>query len=161
MWKLPSRSRDFVVEPMHKGHARVAAAIHAEDFARPWTDGECAALLGEDPVFGFVVRRTGVATPVQGFVLGRLVAGEGEILTIAVTGRAKRRGLGRQLMGAVMRHLHAERAESLFLEVDEANAPAVALYRRLGFRDVGRRADYYEHKLHGRSAALVMRLDLR
>ncbi|MCC0030825.1 MAG: ribosomal protein S18-alanine N-acetyltransferase [Brucellaceae bacterium] len=161
IWKLPGWSREPVVEPMDATHAHAAARIHAEDFTRPWTDGEFSALLGQEPVFGFVVREEGVATPVLGFVLARLVAGEAEILTIAVTGRRKRRGLGRMLMRRAMRHLHAERADSLFLEVDETNAPAVALYRKLGFREVGRRNDYYEHKASGRTAALVMRLDLK
>ncbi len=162
MWrKLPGLSRDMVVEPMTDTHAHAASRIHAEDFVRPWTDGEISALLAQEPVFGFVVREAGVGTPVLGFVLARLVAGEAEILTIAVTARRKRKGLGRMLMGAVTRHLHAERADSLFLEVDEINAAAVALYRRLGFREVGRRADYYEHKASGRTAALVMRLDVK
>ena len=94
-------------------------------------------------------------------MLSRVAADEAEILTIAVTGRRKRKGLGRMLMRRAMRHLHAERADSLFLEVDETNAPAVALYRKLGFREVGRRNDYYEHKASGRTAALVMRLALK
>ena len=52
--------------------------------------------------------------------------------------------LGRQLMEAVLRRLHALRAEALFLEVDETNLAAIALYRRLGFRDVGKRPAYYD-----------------
>lgn len=159
--KLPGLSRDCVIEPMQAAHTHMASRIHAEDFVRPWTDGEFSALLAQEPVLGFIVREEGVATPVLGFVLARLVAGEAEILTIAVTGRRKRRGLGRMLMRAVTRHLHAERADSLFLEVDETNAAAVSLYRRLGFREVGRRADYYEHRAAGRTAALVMRLDFK
>jgi ribosomal-protein-alanine N-acetyltransferase len=63
-------------------------------------------------------------------------------------------------MDAVLRELHSQRAEALFLEVDEANAPAIALYRRLGFFEVGKRPRYYETG-EGRSGALVMRRDLR
>ena len=64
-------------------------------------------------------------------------------------------------MDAVLRRLHAERAEALFLEVDETNLPAIALYRRLGFGEVGRRANYYRSSGHGPTGALVMRRDLR
>jgi [ribosomal protein S18]-alanine N-acetyltransferase len=64
-------------------------------------------------------------------------------------------------MDAVLRHLHHLRAEALFLEVDEANHPALALYRRLGFREVGRRENYYDGAEGRKSSALVMRRDLR
>ena len=64
-------------------------------------------------------------------------------------------------MDAALRHLHGERAEALFLEVDETNVPAIALYRRLGFRQVGHRANYYRSPERGPTGALVMRRDLR
>ncbi len=95
-----------------------------------------------------------------GFVLARLVAGEGEILTVAVARAWRRRGLGWLLMDAVLRALYRERAEALFLEVDEANIPARRLYEGLGFSEVGRRARYYQHGDGPSTAALVMRRDL-
>jgi len=129
---------------------------------RPWTDGEFAALLEQDTVFGYAARETGQgAKPPVGFVLARLTAGEGEILTVAVARSHRRQGLGWQLMDAVLRELHAQRAEALFLEVDENNAAAIALYRRFGFREVGRRSNYYQSSEHGPTGALVMRRDLR
>lgn len=158
----PSRTRDYVVETLERRHAGTAAAIHQESFARPWSDMEFAGLLGQEAVFGFLVREAGrQASPVAGFVLARLAAGEAEILTIAVARRSQRGGLGWKLMDAVLRRLHAERAEALFLEVDETNAPALALYRRLGFREVGRRPGYYRSKDGETTGALVMRRDLR
>ena len=112
-------------------------------------------------MFGFAARETGKggAAPV-GFVLARLAAGEGEILTVAVARAHRRQGLGWRLMDAVLRELHGQRAEALFLEVDETNAPAIALYRRLGFFEVGKRPRYYE-SAQGKTGALVMRRDLR
>ncbi|TIV89777.1 MAG: GNAT family N-acetyltransferase, partial [Mesorhizobium sp.] len=74
--------------------------------------------------------------------------GEGEILTVAVSRSHRRQGLGWQLMDAVLRELHAQRAEALFLEVDETNAPAIGLYRRLGFIQVGHRPNYYRSTEH-------------
>ena len=93
-------------------------------------------------------------------MLSRLATGEAEILTIAVARARRGYGIGRQLMDAVLRELHAARAEALFLEVDETNGPAIALYRRLGFRQVGNRPGYYKHG-ESRTGALVMRRDLR
>lgn len=156
------RHGDHVVEPMGSDDVPVVARLHREGFGRAWSDGEFAGLLAQDTVFGFMARRTGQpsAEP-AGFVLARLAAGEAEILTIAVTRAKRRKGIGRALMDAVLRHLHAERAESLFLEVDQGNTAAIALYRRLGFAEVARRKAYYGDMADSDGSALIMRLDLR
>lgn len=154
--------REFAVEALAPGSGKMLARLHSEDFIRPWSDGEFEQLLAQDTVFGFAGLEVGKgnAGPV-GFVLARLAAGEAEILTIAVARSHRREGLGWLLMHAVLRELHAARAEALFLEVDETNAAAVALYRRLGFREVGKRPRYYQNVDGAKSGALVMRRDLR
>jgi ribosomal-protein-alanine N-acetyltransferase len=158
---LTPKTRDYALQPLVAADSPAISAIHHEDFVRPWTDGEFASLLGQDTVFGYVARETGKGdAPPVGFVLARLAAGEGEILTVAVARAHRRQGLGWRLMDAVLRELHSQRAEALFLEVDETNAPAIALYRRLGFFEVGKRPRYYETG-EGKSGALVMRRDLR
>lgn len=159
---ITSRQRDFSLEPLTAKDSDYISALHREDFVRPWTGGEFADLLAQNTVFGYAAREVGHgnAAPV-GFVLARLVAGEGEILTVAVARSHRRLGLGWKLMDAVLRELHAQRAEALFLEVDETNVAAIALYRRLGFRQVGKRPDYYRTGGSGANGALVMRRDLR
>lgn len=159
---LRPRRRDYALEPLTQADSPAVSMLHQEDFVRPWTDGEFSALLEQDTVFGFAGRETGRgAMPPVGFVLARLAAGEGEILTVAVARAHRRHGLGWQLMDAVLRELHAQRAEALFLEVDETNLGAIALYRRLGFREAGKRPNYYRSPEHGSTGALVMRRDLR
>ena len=158
-----SGTQEFVLRDLALDDTARMAALHAEYFARPWLEDEFDALLVQDAVFGFAVRPVGKAAKpaVQGFVLARLAAGEAEILTIVVSRACRRLGLGRMLMDAVLRHLHAERAEALFLEVDETNIAALGLYRRLGFRDVARREGYYSDRQGRKTSALVMRRDLR
>jgi ribosomal-protein-alanine N-acetyltransferase len=159
---IKGRRREYALEPLTAADSAAVSALHREDFVRPWTDGEFADLLAQDTVFGFAAREIGNRPAgIAGFVLARLAAGEGEILTIAVARAHRRQGLGWQLMDAVLRELHAQRAEALFLEVDETNVPALALYRRLGFRQVGKRPNYYRSTEHGPTGALVMRRDLR
>jgi len=154
--------KSFVVRPLEVADGRALAELHQEDFVRPWTDGEFESLLSQDTVFGFAAIQEGVPGGKPcGFVLARRAAGEAEILTVTVARALRRRGIGRLLMDAVLRTLHAERVEALFLEVDENNEPAIALYRRLGFREVGRRPDYYRDTNARPSNALVMRRDLR
>lgn len=155
-----ARELEFEIFDMSDEDAGEAAALHSERFRRAWSDEEIHALLVQEAVFGFVARRTNAARALSGFVLARAAGGEAEILTIAVRPRHARRGLGWRLMRAAAREAHSRGAEALFLEVDETNAPATALYRRLGFRKVAERRAYYEGEAGTKSSALVMRLDL-
>jgi len=162
--RLPflSRGPDYVLQPLTGRDSAALSQIHAEDFVRPWAAAEFESLLAQNTVFGFGAHQPGAKKrELHGFVLARAVAGEAEILTVAVARAARRRGLGRTMMDAVLSRLHALRAEALFLEVDETNIAALALYRKLGFREVGRRDGYYADRSGRKSAALVMRRDLR
>ncbi len=160
--KLPFARRDYILERLQRADAPAVSTLHREDFTRPWSSAEFADLIDQTPVFGFAARQVGQKQLMAGFVLARLAAGEAEILTVAVARANRREGLGRELMEAVMRELHAERASHLLLEVDETNLAAVGLYKKLGFAQVGKRPAYYAGK-DGKPAtgALVMRRDLR
>jgi ribosomal-protein-alanine N-acetyltransferase len=161
--RIPFLVRDFALEPLTADHSAMLSILHREDFVRPWSQEEFAALLEESTVFGYAAREVGHPDDdIAGFVLARQAADEAEILTVAVARAQRRHGLGWRLMDAVLRQLHADRAEALFLEVDETNVPAIALYRGLGFHQVGKRSNYYEASgPRGRTNALVMRRDLR
>ncbi|WP_075653969.1 ribosomal protein S18-alanine N-acetyltransferase [Pseudochrobactrum sp. B5] len=153
---LPFSRQSFAYESLMQAHCAELADLHAPAFHHAWSEEDFAGMLSQGNIFGFIARPVGKPKQAAGFVLARLVAGEAEILTITVSSAFQRRGIGRDLMEAVLRHLHHERAESLFLEVDESNVAAQALYRRLGFIQVGQRPAYYETG-HGRSNALVLR----
>jgi ribosomal-protein-alanine N-acetyltransferase len=136
------------------------ASLHSARFRRAWSDDEIHALLVQEPVYGFVARRTNAARALGGFVLARMAAGEAEILTVAVQLRHERKALGWRLMRAAIREAHDRGAEEMFLEVDETNVPALALYRTLGFEKVGERKAYYDGAAGSKTAAWVLRLDL-
>lgn len=153
---LPFTRRDFALETVLQVHCSELALLHAPVFRHAWSEEDFSGMLSQANVFGFIARPVGKPAHSAGFVLARLIAGEAEILTIAVIPAFQRRGIGRDLMEGVLRHLHHERAESLFLEVDESNSAAQALYKRLGFIQVGHRPGYYETE-QGRSGALILR----
>lgn len=114
------------------------AALHARAFTtpRPWTADEFAAWL-TDPL-AFLL-----AEGDAGFLLGRAVAGEAELLTIAVAPEARGRGLGQRLVSRFLYQARLRGAEVAFLEVAEDNPRARALYARAGFAESGRRRGYY------------------
>jgi ribosomal-protein-alanine N-acetyltransferase len=75
---------------------------------------------------------------IVGFALYRLVAGEGELLNLAVDPKQRRSGVGRELL----EHLFGM-VDVWHLEVRESNAGAISLYQATGFVQVGRRTGYY------------------
>lgn len=131
------------------------AALHAASFHRGWSEGEFEQLLCDRNV---VAHRAAIGDKLAGFILSRLVAGEAEILSVAVAAPRRGRGLGRQLLDLHLRRLAGLGTRAVFLEVDANNAPALRLYERARFRSVGRREGYYPPDQS--SAALILRRDL-
>lgn len=128
------------------------AALHAAAFDAPWSEAEIAALLAGPGV-------AALAEP-GGFLLLRVVADEAEILTLAVAPAERRRGVGRRLVEAATARAAEAGARSLFLEVAEDNAAAVALYQACGFRPAGRRRGYYRRGEGPAADALILARDL-
>jgi ribosomal-protein-alanine N-acetyltransferase len=151
------------IDRVRPDEAEDLVAIHGEAFARPWNADDFRALVSDRSVYALAIRRESVLgrRRMLGFVLVRAVADEAEILTIAVSPSAQGRGHGRRLMEEIRRRLYADRVRALFLEVDRDNAPAVRLYRSLGFEVIGERKGYYLKPDGTTGSALVMRAELR
>lgn len=126
------------------------ARLHARCFTTPapWSAADFAGFLADPLCFL-------ICAP-QGFALGRAVAGEAELLTIAVDPDARRQGTGRALLDALLAAAQTRGAEMLFLEVSAENPAAIALYRAAGLRETGRRRGYYRTPQGQRIDALVM-----
>lgn len=135
--------------------ASAFAAVHADSFRRPWSEGEFEALLSQGNT---IAHRAMIGRSLGGFVLSRIVPPEAEILSIAVARSRRGKGLAGHLLQFHLRRLAALGVGPVFLEVGEDNVPAQRLYRRAGFREVGRREAYYPAGKG--STALVLRRDL-
>ncbi|HVS01764.1 MAG TPA: ribosomal protein S18-alanine N-acetyltransferase [Thermoanaerobaculia bacterium] len=148
------RSRIRTAAP---GDLRRIAALEAGAFADPWSETQLIdslvgpydhVLVAEDPA-----QDGGVVA----YALFRLVAGEAELLRLAVSPRHQGHGWGRRLLAAVAAELERRGAASAHLEVRRDNPTAVALYEAAGWERVGTRPRYYPDG----ADALVYRLDLR
>jgi ribosomal-protein-alanine N-acetyltransferase len=82
---------------------------------------------------------------VVGFIVGQELEDEWEIENIAVTGSARRRGLGSRLVGELLDLVRSRGGKSVLLEVRESNRAARSLYEKWGFLEVGRRKMYYQN----------------
>jgi ribosomal-protein-alanine N-acetyltransferase len=133
-------------------NADALAALHRAAFVtdRAWSADEFATLL--DSAYCHL------NSTEHGFALWRAVAGEAELLTIATHPAHQRRRIATTLMQDWM-DAASIRATTAFLEVAADNAPAIALYSRVGFDIIARRAGYYT-RAHGGVDALVMRASL-
>ncbi len=130
------------------------AEIHAESFTvpRPWGAEEIGETLTQPGSF--------LLTAADGFLIGRAVTGEAELLTLAVRPGARRRGTGSALVAAFLDAARSRGAERAFLEVAAENAAALSLYARAGFTEAGRRRGYYRAPEGGAVDAVVMARDL-
>lgn len=129
------------------------SAIHRSAFEKSWDASELDSLLA-------MPGTTALMAADRAFILYRLAADEAEILTLATDPHARHKGLATTLVKAATTRLRAEGAKSLFLEVAADNHPAQALYRKLGFKQAGRRRSYYERQVGPAIDADILRLSL-
>ena len=146
------------LRPAGLADAEALAAAHRAAFGpAAWPAEELSALLTGPGAYALAAEADGA---VAGFILCREVAGEAEVLTLAVTPAHRRQGLGRLLLDAAASLAAQAGAEMLFLEVAADNPAAIALYLGAGFTIAGRRSGYYAHGRAEPADALVYRLSL-
>lgn len=110
--------------------------------AAHWNQDEYAKLFAADAAQRtvLVVEENGL---VQGFIVAQPIEAEWEIENIAISGPARRRGLGSRLLGEFLHHSRSKGGQDVFLEVRESNRAAQALYEKWAFVKSGRRKTYY------------------
>ena len=128
--------------------------IERRCFSDPWSETSFREALESPWTFGLVAQD---GRGIAGYLIGREVAGTGEVLNLAVDLTYRRRGVARALLRAGLTTLRKRRVEEVYLEVRESNRSAQALYLSSGFRPVGQRAAYYRNP---KEDALVLWLPL-
>jgi [ribosomal protein S18]-alanine N-acetyltransferase len=157
MDKLPNTSPKLV--EISIVHAEVLATAHGVCFEMPWSIKDFQELLVLPTSFGFLAQieqekmaslqnvqesQSDQITPdIFGFGLCSAVQEQCEILTIGVLPKWRRQKIGDRLLQQVVEQAKTLGAGEIFLEVAENNMPAHALYNSHGFKEVGRRPNYY------------------
>ena len=136
--------------------AKALAALHARAMTvpGPWSAEAIAGLLDTSGCFVVTLSDADQAGStrsqgrqlIQAFAMGRVAAGEVELLTIAVDPSVQGQGMGRACLRKFEAECRNRQAADIFLEVAEQNAPALGLYRSEGFREDGFRRAYYRVK---------------
>ncbi|MGH7592490.1 MAG: ribosomal protein S18-alanine N-acetyltransferase [Gemmatimonadales bacterium] len=130
------------------------AALEREAFSDPWTVAQLRTAMAWTGAIALIAD-DGVG--VVGYVLGRVIVDEGEILSLATIARRRRQGFGRRLLGAMLEAMRERGAHAVWLEVRMSNAAARAMYQSAGFATAGIRPGYYNRPDED---ALVLRCEL-
>lgn len=122
--------------------ARDLARVHTACFTTPppWSEATFQSFLSAESTV-FLSDR--VAETLHGFLLGRVVLDEAELLTIAIDPSARRAGIAAALLHHFQDVVRARGATTVFLEVSAHNVPALALYEKAGFHLLAKRKGYY------------------
>ena len=119
--------------------------IEKDGFLHPWSRELIERELGHSwsrIVLACDVDRSGEER-VLGYIVFWIVHDEVHVLNVATAVEARRRGIGRELMGAAEEEGRSRGARLSTLEVRRSNVGAIALYREIGYRQVGIRPNYY------------------
>lgn len=130
-------------------------AIETRAYDYPWT----RAIFTDCLRVGYHCRVLEAAGGIAGYSVMSVGAGEAHVLNLCVDPRLQGQGHGRNLLGHMLRLARRQRADTALLEVRPSNEPALALYRRMAFCEVGVRRGYYPGP-RGREDALILARDL-
>lgn len=143
------------LRPMREDDLDAVHAVEIRAYEFPWTVGIFRDCLRADYPAWVVQHESRII----GYFLMSIAADEAHVLNICIDPAFQGRGLGRQLLRALVRVARGRNAERVFLEVRPSNAGAIALYHSEGFNEIGRRPRYYPAR-DGREDALVMAIEL-
>jgi ribosomal-protein-alanine N-acetyltransferase len=139
------------LQRMAEAHVSQIAELEKLCFSAPWSRNSVASELN-NPLSLWLVATDG--DTVAGYIGSQSVMGEADMMNVAVHPDYRRKGIGKQLVEALVASLKDNGVYSLTLEVRASNEPAISLYDQLGFAQVGRRPNYYRDP---REDALILR----
>ena len=143
----------MIIERMNETHVAAVAALEKLCFADPWSLSSIASELNNPLALWLVAVEDG---DLCGYIGSQSVMGESDMMNVAVHPDHRRKGVGEMLVLALCEALSGENT-SLALEVRSSNTPAIALYEKLGFTQVGLRRNYYRNP---KEDALILRKEL-
>lgn len=141
----------MIITKMNESHVQQIADLEKLCFHDPWSVNSIASELDNRLSLWLVAVEDEC---VIGYVGSQTVLGETDMMNIATHPHYRKQGIGTALILELIDELNRRGSHSLMLEVRESNAPAISVYRKLGFVEVGCRKNYYRNP---RENALILR----
>ena len=142
---------EIMIAPMRQEHIAQIASLEQICFGDPWPEQSIQSEL-TNPLSLWLVALDGQT--VVGYIGSQAVLGEADIMNVAVAPQYRKQGIGTRLLCNLQERLKQNKVYSLSLEVRASNDTARALYSVLGYKEVGRRPNYYHHP---KEDALILR----
>ena len=139
------------IEIMNASHVAQIAALEKICFSDPWSERSIASELDNKLAFWLVATE---GEQVTGYIGSQTVMDETDMMNVAVHPDFRRQGIAEVLVSTLVEKLKEMRSHCLTLEVRASNIPAITLYEKMGFHEIGRRRNYYRNP---REDALILR----
>ena len=139
------------IKTMTEAHVPQIAEIETLCFSDPWSENSVASELKNQLALWLVAEEN---EQVAGYIGSQTCGDETDMMNVAVHPNFRRKGIAEALVNTLVEELKAIDSHCLMLEVRASNVPAISLYEKLGFREVGRRKNYYRNP---REDALILR----
>lgn len=136
---------------MDENHISAVAEMEKLCFSDPWSVNSITSELN-NPLSLWLVAMDG--DKLVGYVGSQSVLGWSDMMNLAVLPDYRRQGVGEGLVKELIKKLQEQNNTCLTLEVRSSNAPAIGLYEKMGFVQVGKRPNYYHNP---KEDALIMR----
>jgi ribosomal-protein-alanine N-acetyltransferase len=137
--------------PMKELDLKEVMGIEQRAYRYPWTDG----IMRDCLRVGYCCWVFERDSMIEAYGVMSVAAGEAHILNLCVRPESQRQGLGTRMLNQLIEVARRHGADTLLLEVRPSNRPALSLYRKAGFHEVGERKHYYPAD-RGRENALIL-----
>ena len=141
----------MIIETMKSVHVAQIAELEKICFSDPWSERSIASELDNKLAFWLVATE---GERVAGYIGSQTVMDETDMMNVAVHPDFRRMGIAESLVNSLVKELKQQGSHCLTLEVRASNSPAISLYEKLGFVEIGRRKNYYRNP---REDALILR----
>lgn len=144
----------MIIRKMEMRDVPAISVLEKICFSDPWSENSIASELDNSLSYWLVAEDNG---KIAGYVGSQSVLDAADMMNIAVSPDYRRQGIGQALINGLITHLQENNVIALLLEVRVSNIPAITLYEKMGFIQVGRRPKYYHNP---REDALILRKEL-
>ena len=144
----------MLIREMNLQDVPAVARIEKQCFSLPWSEQSLTdSVVREDTLFLVCEDEQNVV----GYIGMYISFDEGDITNVAVDSACRKKGYGESLVSKAIELAKEKKIEMIMLEVRVSNAPAISLYKKMGFEELGIRKNFYEHPVED---ALIMKCPL-